>query len=179
MTLYSIWFKRWEDSQGPAHWEHSFFRHKRLEKAITVCEQAGYDAAQEGFSIFDSLHDATNASASTTPEADVDTIRQQACPVDHPRRDLFLQRQRNACVDVQAADGIFQIRPTVGNLIGDRFIPSVFSLTYRSQNARRLLRKLPWLPRVPSIIDISTVAFADDVRVRTSSPPCSSRRANL
>ena len=32
-------------------------------------------------------------------------------------------------------------------------------------NSRRLLRKLPWLSGVPSIIDMSTAAFAEDVRV--------------
>ena len=58
------------------------------------------------------------------------------------------------------------------------FPKSVFSLTYRrsvtryaagriarSKNARWLLRKLPWLPGVPSLIDISTVAFVDGIRV--------------
>ena len=92
--------------------------------------------------------------------------------------DLFLQRQRNACVDIEAADGLLRVRPTMGNLMGDRYIPSVCSLTYRrpltryaagriarSKNARGLLRKLPWLPGAPRLIDISTVAFADDIRV--------------
>ena len=32
-------------------------------------------------------------------------------------------------------------------------------------NSRRLLRKLPWLSGVPSIIDMSTAAFAEDIRV--------------
>ena len=71
-----------------------------------------------------------------------------------------------------------KFRPTMGNLMGNRFIPSVFSLTYRrpltrykagriarTRDARRLLRTLPWLPGVPSVIDISTVTFADDIRV--------------
>ena len=34
-----------------------------------------------------------------------------AAPEDHPVHDLFLQRQRNACIDVKAADGMIQARP--------------------------------------------------------------------
>ena len=115
----------------------------------------------------DTLHDATNAFALTLTPAYARTI------------DL-LQRQRNSCVDVHAADGVLQVRPTTGNLVGDRFVPSAFALTYRrpitrytarrfarSRVARRMLGKLPWLKDVPSVIDISTVAFADDIRSST------------
>ena len=72
----------------------------------------------------------------------------------------------------------FTSAPPTANLMGNRFIPCVFSLTYRrpltrytagriarTRDARGLLRTLPWLPRVLSVIDISTVIFADDVRV--------------
>ena len=176
--VYSIWFKQWETKQESAHWEHGFFRHKRREEAIIVCEQAGYEAAQEGIGTLDTLHDATNAFASTTPTAYADTFFPHAAPEDHPMHDLFFQRQRNACIDVKAANGMIQVRATMENLMGDRFIPSLFSLTYgrpltrytagriaRSRDARRLLCTLPWLPGVPTIIDISTVAFAEDIRV--------------
>ena len=171
--VYSVWFKKWEDKQGPVCWEHGFFRHKRREHAILVCEMAGYDVASEGLSTFDTLHDATNAFESTTPAAYAETISLHAANEEHPMHDLFLQRQRIACVDIEAADGLLQIRPTMGNLMGDRYIPSVFSLTHRrpltryaagrisrSKDARPLLRKLPWLPGAPRLIDISTVAFA-------------------
>ena len=97
---------------------------------------------------------------------------------DHPHHDLFLQRQRNACVDIQAANGHNQLRPTMGIQMGDRFVPSAFALTYqrsisrytagglvRSVVAHRLLRKLQWVEDTPSAIDISTVVFADDLRV--------------
>ena len=94
----------------------------------------------------DALHDATNAFASTTTATHAHTIDKDAAPLDHPLHDLFLQRQRNACVDVHAADGVLQVRSSSENLVG-------------------MLRKLPWLEDVPSVIDISTVAFADDIRV--------------
>ena len=139
---------------------------------------AGYEAASEGLSTFDTLHDATNAFASTTPAAYAETISLHAANEEHPMHDLFLQRQRSACVDIEAADGLLQVRPTMGNLMGDGYIRSVFSLTYRrpltryaagriarSKNARRLLRKLPWLPGAPRLVDSSTVAFEDDIRV--------------
>ena len=51
------------------------------------------------------LHDATNAFASTTTTAYTDTVDRHAAPVEHPLHDIFLQRQRNACVDIQATDG--------------------------------------------------------------------------
>ena len=108
-----------------------FFRHKRREEAILVCEMAGYEPASEGLSTFDTLHDATNAFASTTPAAYAETISLHAANEEHPMHDLFLQRQRNASVDIEAADGLLQVRPTMGNLMGDRYIWSVFSLTYR------------------------------------------------
>ena len=143
-----------------------------------ICEMAGEETKHTGLSTMDALHDATNAFASTTTTAYQETIHKHAAPNDHPYHDLFLQRQRNACVDIQAANGHVQLRPTMGNLMGDRFVPSAFALTYRrsilrytagrlvrSVAARRLLRKLPWVEDTPSAIDISTVVFADDLRV--------------
>ena len=66
----------------------------------------------------------------------------------------------------------------MGNLMVDRFVPCAFALAYRRPvdrytarrlaryvRARRQLRKLPWLANVPSFTDISTVVFADDIRV--------------
>ena len=108
-------------------------------------------------------------SFASTPAACADTVSLHAAPEDHPMHDLFLQRQRNASIDVEAADGMIQVRTTMGNLMGDRFIPSVFSLTYRgriarTRGARWQLRTLTWFPGVPSDIDISTVTFADDFR---------------
>ena len=78
--MYPIWFKQWESKQESAHWEHGFFRHKRREEAIIVCEQAGHEAAQEGIGTIDTLHDAANAFASTTPTAYADTISLHAAP---------------------------------------------------------------------------------------------------
>ena len=144
----------------------------------------------------DTLDDATNAFASTTPAAYAETTSGHAANEEHPMHDQFLQRQRNACFDIQAADGLLQVRPTMENLMGDRYIPSIFSLSCRrpltkyaagriarSKDARRPLRKFPWLPGVPSLIDISTVAFADDIRVvhwvrisRKSTPFLEARR---
>ena len=172
--VYSVWFKAWENSQQPLHWEHGFFRHKRREEAIMICEMAGEETKHTGLSAVDALHDATNAFASTTTTAYQETIHRHAAPYDHPYHDLFLQMQRNACVDIQDANGHVQLRPTMGNLMGDRFVPCAFALTYRrsilrytvrSVAARRLLRKLPWVEDTPSAIDVSTVVFADDVRV--------------
>ena len=80
-------------------------------------------------------------------------------------------------MDVNAADGLLQMRPTAGHLMGDRFIPRFLahgwrplqrysaSRTCRSTHSGRLVRRLPWLPDAPKAIDISTVAFADDIRV--------------
>ena len=143
-----------------------------------TCEMAGEETKRTGLGSLDALHDATNAFASTTATAFQETIHKHAAPMEHPYHDLFLQRQRNACVDIQAANGHVQLRPTMGNLMGDRFVPSAFALTYRrsilrytagrlarSVAARRLLRKLPWVQDTPSAIDISTVVFADDLRV--------------
>ena len=65
-----------------------------------VCEKAGEETKQTGLSMMDALHDATNAFASTTPTADQETIHRHAAPDDHPHYDLFLQGQRNACVDI-------------------------------------------------------------------------------
>ena len=102
--VYSVWFKAWENSQQPLHWEHGFFRLKRREEAIMICEMAGEETKHTGLSTMDALHDATNAFASTTATAFQETIHKHAAPMDHPYHDLFLQRQRNACVDIQAAN---------------------------------------------------------------------------
>ena len=110
--VYSLWFKAWDDSQQPLHWEHVFFRNKRKE-AILV----------------------------STPTACQETVHRHAAPEEHPYHDLFLQRQRNACVDIQAANGHVQGRPTVGNLMGHRFVPCAFALTYQrsiTENCRAL-----------------------------------------
>ena len=109
--------------------------------------------------------DATNAFASTTTTAHARTIDHHAAPSEHPLRDLFLQKQRNACVDVHTADGVLQVRPTVEKPMGDRFVPSAFALTYRRPVTRRMLGNQPWIEDVPSVFDMSTVAFADGIRV--------------
>ena len=123
------------------------------------------ETRRAGLSTIDTLHDSTNAFASAAAE-------------EHSLHDLFFRRQRNACVDVQAANGSIQLRPTMENLIGDRFFPGAFALTYRrsilryspswlarSVAARRLLGRLPRVENSPSAIEISTVVFADDLRV--------------
>ena len=123
-----------------------------------VCEMVGDETKHNGLSTLDALHEATNAFASTTSTAYQKTIHKHASPDDHQYHDLFLQRQRNACVDTQSANGHVQLRSTMGNLTGDRFVQSAFALTYRrsisrytagrlvrSVVARRLLRKLPWV----------------------------------
>ena len=79
---------------------------QRREEATLVCEQAGYDAGHEGFSTVDTLHDATNACAFTTPEAYGDTFSKHTIPEDHSLHDFFLQRQRHACVNVEAAEDL-------------------------------------------------------------------------
>ena len=112
-----------------------------------VCEMAGEETKHTGLSTLDALHDATNAFASTTSTAYQETIHKHAAPDDHPYHDLFLQKQRNACVDIQAANGHMQLRSTMGNLMGDRFVPSAFALTYRRSVSRytagrRLRRKI-------------------------------------
>ena len=58
-----------------------------------MCEQARCEAAQEGIGAIDTLHDAANAFASTTPAACADTISLHAAREDHPMHDLFLQPQ--------------------------------------------------------------------------------------
>ena len=68
---------------------------------------------------------------STTSTAFQETTHRQAAQEDHPYHDLFLQRQRNACVDIHSANGHTQLRPTMGNLMGDRFVPCAFVLTHR------------------------------------------------
>ena len=68
-------------NRSQSNWEHGFFRHKRRrEGAIIVCEQARYEAAQEGIDTIDTLHDAANAFASTTPAACADTTSLHASP---------------------------------------------------------------------------------------------------
>ena len=77
----------------------------------------------------------------STPTAHQETIHRHAASEEHPYHDVFLQRQRNACVDILAANGHVQLRPTTGNLMGDRFVPCEFALTYRrsiTENCRGL-----------------------------------------
>ena len=85
------------------------FGKKRREEAILVCELAGDQARREGRCALGTLHDATTAFASTTTPAYAHTILKHAAPTDHPLHDLFLPRQRIACVDIHAADGVLQL----------------------------------------------------------------------
>ena len=111
--VYSAWFQQWGSRQEAVYWEHGFFRHKWREEALLVCEIAGDEARREGRCTLDTLHDATNAFASTLLPAYAQTINLHAAPTEHHFHDLFLQRQRDACVDVPAADGVLQVRTTM------------------------------------------------------------------
>ena len=102
-------------------------------------------------------------------------VRNRESGVPQPRMEHVRHPAR--CYE-NAADGLQQMRPTAGNLVEDRFIPRTFALTYQrllqrysagriyqQKQSRRPQGRLPWLPDNPKAIDISTVEFADDVRV--------------
>ena len=50
---------------------------------------------------------------------------------------LMIQRQRHAWVQVRAADGEVQMRPTAGNFMGNRFVPGAFALTAAQVQCRQ------------------------------------------
>ena len=87
--VYSAWFQQWGNKQEAVYWEHGFFRHKRRDEAILVCEIVGDEARREGRSTMDTLHDATNAFASTLTQAYAQTIDLHAACTPLLRNTLF------------------------------------------------------------------------------------------
>ena len=169
--VYSIWFKQWESKQESAHWEHGFFRHKRREEAIIVCEQAGHEAAQEGHGhhrhpsrcykcfCFHHPYGLCGHYQLTRSPRRASDARSPLTTSAPPWATLW------ETVSYQASSH----SRTGGNSHGTR-------RDVWPDPQMRLLRTLPWLPGVPSAIDISTVAFADigvvnPIRINTQSTP--------